>query len=107
MVWIYDGTQLAKRGVVAVTINYRLGALGFMTHPALSNESSHGSSGNYAIHDQIAALRWVRDNIENFGGDPDNVTIFTSPAGTAVLTVSQSVLPIQFFFVGNVNHVEN
>ncbi len=77
----YDGTQLAKRGVVLVTINYRLGALGFMTHPALSAESPHGSSGNYAILDQIAALEWVRENISNFGGDPDNVTIFGESAG--------------------------
>ncbi|QDV82159.1 carboxylesterase/lipase family protein [Planctomycetes bacterium TBK1r] len=77
----YDGTQLAKRGVVAVTINYRLGALGFMTHPALSAESPRGSSGNYAILDQIAALEWVRDNIANFGGDPENVTIFGESAG--------------------------
>lgn len=89
----YDGTQLAKRGVVAVTINYRLGALGFMTHPALSAESPHGSSGNYAILDQIAALEWVRDNIANFGGDPDNVTIFgESAGGTSVYLLTATPL---------------
>ncbi len=77
----YDGTQLAKRGVVLVTINYRLGAFGFMTHPALSAESPHGSSGNYGILDQIAALKWVRDNIATFGGDPENVTVFGESAG--------------------------
>lgn len=89
----YDGTQLAKRGVVAVTINYRLGALGFMTHPALSAESPQGSSGNYAILDQIAALKWVRDNIDNFGGDPDNVTIFgESAGGTSVYLLTATPL---------------
>ena len=89
----YDGTQLAKRGVVLVTINYRLGAFGFMTHPALSKESPHGSSGNYAILDQIAALEWVRDNIKNFGGDPDNVTIFgESAGGTSVYLLTASPL---------------
>lgn len=77
----YDGTALAKRGVVLVTINYRLGALGFMAHPALSAESPHGSSGNYAILDQIEALKWVRSNITEFGGDPGNVTIFGESAG--------------------------
>ncbi len=77
----YDGTQLAKRGVVLVTINYRLGALGFMAHPALSKESPHNSSGNYAILDQIEALKWVKNNILNFGGDPNNVTIFGESAG--------------------------
>lgn len=89
----YDGTQLAKRGVVAVTINYRLGALGFMTHPALSAESPKGSSGNYAILDQIAALQWVRDNIASFGGDPDNVTIFgESAGGTSVYLLTATPL---------------
>ncbi len=77
----YDGTQLAKKGVVLVTINYRLGALGFMAHPELSAESPRGSSGNYAILDQVFALKWVRENISNFGGDPNNVTIFGESAG--------------------------
>ncbi|MEM6689638.1 MAG: carboxylesterase family protein [Planctomycetota bacterium] len=89
----YDGTELAKRGVITVTINYRLGALGFMAHPALSAESPQGSSGNYAILDQIAALKWVRDNIENFGGDPDSVTIFgESAGGTSVYLLTATPL---------------
>lgn len=89
----YDGTQLAKRGVVLVTINYRLGALGFMAHPALSAESPNRSSGNYAILDQIAALKWVRDNISSFGGDPNNVTIFgESAGGTSVYLLTATPL---------------
>jgi para-nitrobenzyl esterase len=79
---VYDGEHLARRGVVLVTINYRLGPLGFLAHPALSRESSHGSSGNYGILDQIAALEWVRRNIAAFGGDPDRVTIFGESAGS-------------------------
>ena len=73
---VYDGTSLAKKGVVLVTVNYRLGPLGYLAHPELSAESDHGSSGNYGVLDQIAALRWVQKNIENFGGDPNRVTIF-------------------------------
>ena len=89
----YNGTPLAKRGVVLVTINYRLGALGFMTHPALSAESPKGASGNYAILDQVAALEWVRDNIAGFGGDPDNVTIFgESAGGTSVYLLTATPL---------------
>jgi len=78
----YDGTALARRGVVLVTINYRLGALGFLAHPVLSVESDHGVSGNYAVLDQIAALEWVQGNIAAFGGDPDRVTIFGESAGS-------------------------
>ncbi|MEM9778067.1 MAG: carboxylesterase family protein [Chloroflexota bacterium] len=77
----YDGNALPERGVVTVTINYRLGLLGFMSHPELSAESEHGVSGNYGMLDQIAALEWVQQNIEQFGGDPDNVTIFGESAG--------------------------
>ncbi|MEL7337200.1 MAG: carboxylesterase family protein, partial [Planctomycetota bacterium] len=89
----YDGTALAKSGVVLVTVNYRLGAFGFMAHPALSAESPHGSSGNYAILDQIASLKWVRDNISQFGGDPNNVTIFgESAGGTSVYLLTASPL---------------
>ena len=89
----YNGTQLAKKGVVLVTINYRLGALGFMAHPDLSAESPHGSSGNYAILDQIEALKWVQDNISNFGGDPENVTIFgESAGGTSVYLLTATPL---------------
>ncbi len=78
----YDGTALARRGVVLVTINYRLGALGFLAHPLLSAESEHNASGNYAALDQIAALGWVQRNIAAFGGDPERVTIFGESAGS-------------------------
>ena len=78
----YDGTALARRGVVLVTVNYRLGTMGFLAHPLLSAESQHGASGNYGILDQIAALRWVQQNITAFGGDPERVTIFGESAGS-------------------------
>ncbi|MEM7364107.1 MAG: carboxylesterase family protein [Pseudomonadota bacterium] len=77
----YDGTELAKKGVVLVTINYRLGILGYFAHPELLTETDHGSAGNYGTTDQIAALRWVSRNIEAYGGDPNNVTIFGESAG--------------------------
>lgn len=76
-----DGEAWAERGVVLVTINYRLGIFGFLSHPLLSAESSYGASGNYGILDQIAALKWISNNIEQFGGDPDNITIFGQSAG--------------------------
>jgi para-nitrobenzyl esterase len=78
-----DGTNLARRGVVVVSFNYRLGALGFLAHPALSAESERQVSGNYGLLDQIAALRWVRANIAAFGGNPDSVTLFGSSAGAS------------------------
>jgi para-nitrobenzyl esterase len=78
---IYDGRRLAERGVVVVSINYRLGALGWLAHPGLSAESPRGISGNYGLLDQIAALKWVRRNIAAFGGDPANVTIAGESAG--------------------------
>lgn len=79
---IYDGARLAKRGVVVVTINYRLGAFGFLAHPALSAESPYHASGNFALLDQIAALEWVRRNIGAVGGDTSRVTIFGESAGS-------------------------
>jgi para-nitrobenzyl esterase len=79
---IYDSTTFAEKGMVAVTINYRLGPLGFLAHPALSAEADPASSGAYGLLDQIAALEWVRDNIAAFGGDPGNVTIFGESAGS-------------------------
>jgi para-nitrobenzyl esterase len=79
---VYDGTQLARRGVVLVTLNYRLGPLGFLADAALSGESQHASSGNYGLLDQIAALEWVKRNIGAFGGDPERVTIFGESAGS-------------------------
>ena len=77
----YDGAALARKGVVVVTFNYRLGALGFLSHPALDAESPRKTSGNYGLLDQIFALAWVRDNIAAFGGDPDKVTIAGESAG--------------------------
>jgi len=78
---MYEGTQFAERGVVVVSINYRLGVLGYLAHPFLSEESPEKISGNYGLLDQIEALRWVKRNIEAFGGDPDNVTIAGESAG--------------------------
>jgi para-nitrobenzyl esterase len=75
-----DGT-LVQHGVVMVTVNYRLGIFGFFAHPELTRESPHHASGNYGLMDQIAALRWVHDNIANFGGDPANITVFGQSAG--------------------------
>ena len=77
----FDGAEYARRGVILVTVNYRLGVLGFLAHPWLSVESEWGASGNYGILDQTAALKWVRDNISCFGGDPDNITVFGQSAG--------------------------
>jgi para-nitrobenzyl esterase len=77
----YDASKLVQRGVVVVTINYRLGALGFLAHPALTGESPDHISGNYGIEDQQAALKWVRRNIRAFGGDPEKVTMFGESAG--------------------------
>lgn len=79
---VYDGSNLAREGVVIVTINYRLGPFGYFAHPELTAESEHNASGNYGVLDQIAALAWVRDNITKFGGDPGNVTIFGESAGS-------------------------
>ena len=79
----YDGEALAKKGVVLVTINYRLGVFGFFSHPELTKESSHHASGNYAFMDQVAALRWVQKNIVRFGGDPQRVTVFGDSAGSS------------------------
>ena len=78
----YDGAAFAGRGAVLVSINYRLGPLGYLAHPALSKESG-GESGNYGFLDQIAALVWVNRNIARFGGDPNTVTIFGESAGGA------------------------
>lgn len=84
---LYDGGALARRDVVVVTINYRLGRLGFFDHPALAAERpSDEPAGNYGVMDQIAALEWVRDNVGSFGGDPGNVTIFGESAGGAAVT---------------------
>ncbi len=78
---LYDGEALAKKGVVFVTVNYRLGIFGFFAHPDLSKESPHRVSGNYALLDQVAALQWVKDNISLFGGDANNITVAGQSAG--------------------------
>ncbi len=86
----YDGARLAEKGVVLVSVAYRVGAFGFLAHPALSKESGKGS-GNYGLQDQIAGLRWVKENIARFGGDPSRVTIFGESAGgisVSMLTAS-------------------
>ena len=95
MVWIHGGSQtaqslpvgppLARRGVVLVSVDYRIGALGFMAHPALTAESPHHASGNYGILDLIAALEWVQLNISKFGGDPAKVTIFGESSGAMMV----------------------
>ncbi|MEM8891917.1 MAG: carboxylesterase family protein [Bacteroidota bacterium] len=78
----YNGINLSKEEVVMVSINYRVGILGFLAHPELSAESERGISGNYALLDQIAALEWVKENIHHFGGDKDRVCIFGQSAGS-------------------------
>ncbi|MDP3369559.1 MAG: carboxylesterase family protein [Brevundimonas sp.] len=84
---LYDGTNLARRGVVVVTVNYRLGRLGFFGHPALTAEAGGGDLvGNYGLADVIASLEWVRDNIAAFGGDAGNVTVFGESAGGVMVT---------------------
>jgi len=77
-----DGENLARKGVVVVSMNYRLGVFGFLAHPELTRESDHNSSGNYGLLDQVAALTWVHKNIAAFGGDPNTVTIFGESAGS-------------------------
>jgi len=83
----YDGENFAKKGVVLVTINYRLGIFGFFAHPELTHESEHHSSGDYGILDEIAALQWVQRNIAAFGGDAQRVTIFGESAGSWAVNV--------------------
>ena len=78
----YDGAAMARRGIVALTVNYRLGVFGLLAHPELTRESPRHASGNYGLLDQSAALQWVRDNIAAFGGDPQKVTIAGESAGS-------------------------
>ena len=77
----FDGAEYCRRGIILVSINYRCGVLGFLAHPWLSAEDEKGISGNYGIYDQIAALNWVYENIERFGGDPERITVFGQSAG--------------------------
>ena len=82
----YSGTAISRRGVILVTVNYRLGAMGFLAHEALAEESKRGISGNYGLMDNILALQWIQKNITAFGGDPENVTIFGESAGGATVS---------------------
>jgi para-nitrobenzyl esterase len=87
----FDGESLSRHGVVVITVQYRLGLLGFLAHPKLTAESPNQASGNYAVMDLIAALKWVKENVSKFGGDPANVTVFGQSAGghdTGLLLVS-------------------
>lgn len=89
----FDGTTYAKKDVILVTINYRLGVWGYLAHPWLSEESEAHVSGNYGVMDQIFALKWVKENIQTFGGDPENVTVFGQSAGAlSVLVLISSEL---------------
>ncbi|MGC2620593.1 MAG: carboxylesterase family protein, partial [Acidobacteriaceae bacterium] len=104
MVWIYgggyvagttseprqDGEHLAHKGVVVVSMNYRLGIFGFYAGTGLAEESPHHAAGNYGLMDQTAAIEWVKKNIKNFGGDPDNVTIFGESAGSFSVSVQMA-----------------
>jgi para-nitrobenzyl esterase len=112
MVWIYgggfqagatseprqDGEHLAHKGVVVVSMDYRLGIFGFFSHPGLTAESPHHASGNYGLLDQAAALKWVHENIAAFGGDPDNVAIFGESAGSFSVS-AQMASPVAKEFV--------
>jgi para-nitrobenzyl esterase len=89
----YDGESMARKGIVSLTVNYRLGVLGFMAHPELTKESPHHASGNYALLDQHAALQWVQKNIVAFGGDPTKVTIAGESAGSIAVS-AQMVSPL-------------
>ncbi len=86
----YDGESMAKKGIVALTVNYRLGVFGFMAHPELTKESPHHASGNYALLDQNAALQWVQKNIAAFGGDPRRVTIAGESAGSIAVSAQMA-----------------
>src|SRR5688572_23779124 len=79
--WIYDGSNFARDGVLVVSINYRLGPFGYFAHPALTKAAGGEPTGNFGLMDQIAALRWVKQNAAAFGGDPNNVTVFGESAG--------------------------
>ena len=84
---LYWGDQLARKGIVVVTAAYRVGAFGFLAHPELTRESPHATSGNYGLLDQIAALRWVKNNIAAMGGDPGRVTIAGQSAGSMSVSI--------------------
>jgi para-nitrobenzyl esterase len=95
---MYDGASVAARGVVFVSINYRLGILGYLAHPELSAQSPERVSGNYGLKDQIEALRWIQRNIAAFGGDPTNVTIAGESAGALSVMHLMTAPPAQDLF---------
>jgi len=95
---LYWGDRLAQKGVIVVTIAYRLGPLGFLAHPELTGESKHHSSGNYGLMDQIAALRWVHKNIVAFGGDPNRVTIAGQSSGSISVSILMASPPAKGLF---------
>jgi para-nitrobenzyl esterase len=95
---LHDGSELARQGVIVVSLNYRLGIFGYFAHPELTAESAHRSAGNYGLLDQIEALHWVRDNIAQFGGDPGNVTLFGESAGAlSIIALMTSPLACGLF----------
>lgn len=89
----YDGESMAQKGIVALTVNYRLGIFGSFAHPELSAETSYHGSGNYGLLDQAAALQWVKNNISTFGGDPNKITIAGESAGSVSVS-AQMVSPL-------------
>jgi len=96
----YAGETFAKKGIIAITVNYRLGVFGFMAHPALTAESKHHSSGNYGLMDQTEALRWVQKNIAAFGGDPKKVTIGGESAGSFSVSAQMATPLAKGLFAG-------
>jgi len=86
----YDGESMARRGIVAITVNYRLGVFGFFTYPELTKESPHHASGNYGLLDQAAAIKWVKQNIAAFGGDPNKITIAGESAGSGSVSAQMA-----------------
>jgi para-nitrobenzyl esterase len=86
----YDGESMAARGIVSITVNYRLGVFGFLAHPELTKESEHHASGNYALLDQSAAIRWAKQNVAAFGGDPDRITIAGESAGSVAVSAQMA-----------------
>jgi para-nitrobenzyl esterase len=98
---VFNSPELVRRGVVLVTLNYRLGALGFLAHPALQEDGSR--VGNFALLDQIAALTWVQDNIEEFGGDPSRVTIFGESAGGIAVNALMAAPSAEGLFAGAIS----
>jgi para-nitrobenzyl esterase len=101
---VYDGEDLAKQGIIYISINYRLGIFGFFSHPSLSAESPNHTSGNYAFLDQLASLKWVKDNIAAFGGDPTKVTIAGQSAGSIAVNALVASPLGKDLFVGAIAH---